>query len=183
MASCCGDAAAAAEQIIKAKMSYSYYNQPVGFESMAIAEDNNMVRMEFTGQSAGSIKFSSVQGKRLTQVYRGGNNATHKYITAPEGDAALLETTGKWKRVHRAPQVAADLASVAETPIEVLPLPAAPAEIDIEDVYEWAEVDATSGAIEAMIEKGWGPSEAAHIKGSGKDDRITVKDVKDHIPL
>jgi glycosyltransferase involved in cell wall biosynthesis len=57
-------------------------------------EDGNImtVRMEYIGENVGSISF---RGQH--KVYRGGNNALHKFIDADGVDADSLVSTGRWK--------------------------------------------------------------------------------------
>jgi len=104
----CGNAG---QSIIRAKQALKTY-QPAQAERPV--SKSNAVRMEFTGQGAGTRTFNRVGGKSLTRVYRGGNNTIWKYIDADPADVNLLLQTGLWGVVERAGE--ADLGEGANVP-------------------------------------------------------------------
>jgi hypothetical protein len=106
--SCCGGNGAA---ILAAKAAYANTPRPVNPLSVRVTTRGRAaapvlerasgpfdpVRMEFTGQRSGAVTYQGAPGSG--RQYRGGNNATHRYINAHPDDVTALERTGMWRRV------------------------------------------------------------------------------------
>ena len=113
MSGCCGGGSKA---VLRAKIFIEQQNyiSPVDL-SQALKTGDGHMRLEYIGDRVGAVSFNGNEGR----VYRGGNNALHRYIDAHADDVPKLLASGSWRAIMAPPAPPAP--AVAQPPAPPVP--------------------------------------------------------------
>lgn len=110
MSGCCGGDSKA---VLRAKRIIGQLNaiEAINLAGTIRTGDGHM-RLEYIGERIGAVTFHGKTGR----IYRGGNNAIHKFAEVDPDDVPKLVSTGEWRPVLSAPLPVAPVQALPPAP-------------------------------------------------------------------